>query len=403
MAFDHSPWECLPLRDVCLPKDLVNPRRFPQEQFQYIDIAGVSNRTFQVESARSYVGSDAPSRARKRVLAGDVIFATTRPYLRSIARIPEGLNGQVCSTGFCVLRHGPRLDSEWLFYAVLSDDFLTQVVPKMRGATYPAVTDGDVLGCLIPLPPIEEQRRIGSRIKECLERVDEIRGLRRSSLREACSLEGAVFGDFIAGHVEQEKSTAVVRLGEILVRAQYGLSSKANSNGNGTPILRMGNIQGGHLDTINLKHIHLPAKELEKYRLTEGDILFNRTNSLELVGKAATFTGLDGDWVFASYLVRLEVDRRRALPEYVTAVINSPIGRAYVHHTARRAIGMVNINAKQIQQLELPVPPLSDQETLIERLGEAKAASDSIRRDLSMEPIVALPGAIIHRAFAGLL
>ena len=163
----------------------------------------------------------------------------------------------------------------------------------------------------------------------------------------------------------------------------------------------MGNIQNGYLDGSDLKHINLSAKELAKYRLSEGDILFNRTNSLELVGKAATFTGLEGDWVFASYLIRLDVDRSKALPEYVAAVINGRIGRDYVYRTARRAIGMVNINAKQIQRLTLPLPPLADQEWLVGRMRRAKTSCDSIRRDVSMEPLEPLPDAILRKAFAG--
>ena len=233
-----------------------------------------------------------------------------------------------------------------------------------------------------------------------MKQVREIHTLRRGSLAEAAALENAVFSDFVFEFMKND-NIQVVPLGGILVRAQYGSSSKANTDGEGVPILRMGNIQNGHLDVSDLKHISLSAKELTKYRLSEGDILFNRTNSLELVGKSATFTALKGDWVFASYLIRLDVDRSKALPEYVTAVINNRIGRDYVYRTARRAIGMVNINAKQIQRLELPLPPLADQEWLVGQMRRAKTASDNIRRDLGMEAIEALPDAILHKAFAG--
>src|SRR5437870_1080849 len=89
----------------------------------------------------------------------------------------------------------------------------------------------------------------------------------------------------------------------ILIRAQYGFSARAGTRREGVPILRMGNIQDGHLDLADLnKYVDLPSGELQKYRLNEGDILFNRTTSLEVVGTAPTFTGLEDDWVFALYL-----------------------------------------------------------------------------------------------------
>ena len=287
---------------------------------------------------------------------------------------------------------------EFLHYLVLH--MLDEIGRHTHGSTMKHITKRKFEALCVSIPSLKEQRRIVGKIQEAFNRVREIKKLRQRSLDDATTLVGAVFSDFIH-ELFKNSNTSVVALGDILVRVQYGSSLKANSVGKGVPILRMGNIQDGHLDTRNLKHIDLSDKDLAKFRLSEGDVLFNRTNSLELVGKAATFTGLKGDWVFASYLIRLEVDRSRAMPEYVAAVINSRIGQDYVHRTARRAIGMVNINAKQIQQLELPLPALSDQECLVGRMREVKAASDSIRKHLSLTLIEMLNQTILHKAFAG--
>ena len=290
------------------------------------------------------------------------------------------------------------VEKYFLYYLVLH--ILDEIGRHTHGSTMKHITKRKLKSVGVSIPSIQEQRRIIGRIQEAFARVREIKILRQRSLADAAGLEGAVFCDFTQ-EFTKNANVQVVRLGDILIRGQYGSSSRANSVGEGVPILRMGNIRNGHLVTSDLKHISLSQNEIAKYRLSTGDILFNRTNSLELVGKAATFTGLRGDWVFASYLIRLEVDRRRALPEYVTAVINSRIGRDYVYRTARRAIGMVNINAKQIQQLELPLPPLADQEWLVGHMQKAKTASDSILENLSVKPIEALPQAILHEAFAG--
>ena len=335
---------------------------------------------------------------------GDVIFAKITPCMQNgKSAIAHGLVSGLGfgSTEFHVLRPGPDVLSEWLWYYVRQRTFREEARRHFRGsAGQQRVPATFIEQCEVPLPSIEVQRRIIGKIQEAFERVREIQKLRRTSLEEAAALEGAVFSDGILEFTNDAK-VSIVPLGDIVGRAQYGSSSKANAHGDGVPILRMGNIQNGHLDVSDLKHISLSAKKLAKYRLGEGDILFNRTNSFELVGKAATFTGLEGNWVFASYLIRLQIDPDKALPEYVTAVINSRTGRDYVRRTARRAIGMVNINARQIQQLELPLPHLADQQWIVGQIREARAASDSIRRDLSMKPIEALLEAILHKAFSG--
>lgn len=330
----------------------------------------------------------------REIAPGSVLFSS-RATIGKVA-----VTDRVCATNQGFVNFVPKrgvVDPWFLGYLLRHH---TPAITRLAGeTTYKEISRSRLRMFKVHVPCLEEQKRIVPRIKACMKQVREIHTLRRGSLAEAAALENAVFSDFVFEFMKND--IQVVPLGGILVRAQYGSSSKANTDGEGIPILRMGNIQNGHLDVSDLKHISLSAKELTKYRLSEGDILFNRTNSLELVGKAATFTGLKGDWVFASYLIRLEVDRSRALPEYVTAVINSRIGRDYVYRTARRAIGMANINAKQIQRLELPLPPLADQEWLVGQMRRAKTASDNIRRDLGMEAIEALPDAILHEAFAG--
>ena len=331
----------------------------------------------------------------KEIASGSILFSSRA----SIGKI--AVTDRACATnqGFANFIPKRGVVDPWFLAYLLCHH--TPDIERLAGeTTYKEVSRSKLRTFKVCVPRLEEQKRIVARIKTCIGRVREIQTLRQDSLADVAELEGAVFSDFIMEFMKSA-NVSIVPLGDIVVRGQYGSSSKANTHGDGVPVLRMGNIQNGHLDTRDLKHINLSEKELAKYRLREGDILFNRTNSLELVGKAATFTGLEGDWVFASYLIRLEINHSKALPEYVTAVINSRIGRDYVYRTARRAIGMVNINAKQIQQLELPLPPLADQQWLIKQMREVKAASDSIQSDLSMKPIEALPGAVLHKAFTG--
>lgn len=153
--------------------------------------------------------------------------------------------------------------------------------------------------------------------------------------------------------------------------AQYGISALAVSEPIGVPMLRMNNLQNDGWDLSDLKYIDLGDDELEKYRIQKGDILFNRTNSKELVGKSEVFKE-DGDWVFASYLIRVKLRQEKALPEFVTAFLNTPAGRLQIDGVSRQIIGMSNINAQELRDLVIPLPPLKTQETLVAKMETAR-------------------------------
>lgn len=333
----------------------------------------------------------------------DVLFAKITPCMQNgKAAIARGLTNGLGfgSTEFHVLRAGERVIPEWLYYFVRQQSFRDEARGNFRGSAGQQRVPAEFLAeHLIPVAPVDEQNRIVNRIKECLSRTDEIKQLRKESRQDAEIIESATFADFLEEAAND--GCPVVTLGDVLLKSQYGISAKASINGKGVPILRMGNIQSGHLDFSDLKHIELSQHDLDKYRLEHGDILINRTNSMELVGKSAMFEKSEGDWVFASYLVRLVVDPSKGLPEFVNAAINSRIGRGYVYKTARRAIGMVNINAKEIAKMPLPLPSIEKQKNIVGRLKDARSAAQSLLENLSIEPIEALPSAILHKAFAG--
>jgi restriction endonuclease S subunit len=155
--------------------------------------------------------------------------------------------------------------------------------------------------------------------------------------------------------------------------------------------------------TNGLKYAKVSPEDLQAYRLNEGDILFNRTNSFELVGKSGVFSDLRGDWVFASYLIRLVVDREHVLPEFVSTLINSSLGRSFIEANARRAIGQVNINARQIAAFEIPDLSLAAQTSFVKTLTEVRQASDHIAEELTETEMVQLRESILREAFAGKL
>lgn len=140
-------------------------------------------------------------------------------------------------------------------------------------------------------------------------------------------------------------------------------------------MLRMNNLQANGWDLSDIKYVELTDKELANWKLESGDIVFNRTNSKELVGKCEVFRE-PGTWVFASYLMRLQVSEDEVIPEFLSAILNGPTGRAQIDRESRQIIGMSNINAEEIRTLRVPLPPIAKQRAILKVLNAKRSMRD---------------------------
>ena len=197
-------WKSVKLKDVCLKTSNIKWNDNNGEEFNYIDLSAVCRDSLQVTETVNVNKNNAPSRAKKIIYTGDVIFATTRPTLKRVAIIPNELNNQICSTGFTVLRpNSDKILTEYLFYSLLLDSFMIRMEALQRGASYPAVTDTDVKGFQIPLPPLPEQHRIVSILDHCFKAIDKAKANAEQNLRNAKELfESYLQGVFESGDWE---------------------------------------------------------------------------------------------------------------------------------------------------------------------------------------------------------
>lgn len=163
----------------------------------------------------------------------------------------------------------------------------------------------------------------------------------------------------------------------------------------------MFHIHEGKIRWEKVSHVDLGTEETEKYRLVKGDVLFNRTNSAELVGKTAVFDGLK-EAVFASYLVRFKAKAGVADPGFLATYINSRRGREFIERHMARAIGQVNISASTMHRMPIPTPPLDVQRRLAAELSQKLAATETLTTRIREElaAIDALPGSLLRRAFS---
>lgn len=142
-----------------------DPTKKPDEAFQYIDISSIDIETGEVARTQELTGSEAPSRARKLVQGYDIIISTCRPTRKAIAVIPEELHGQICSTGFSVIRANEKINPFYLHFALRLNSTIEQFRKFSTGSSYPAILDSDVEKTLIPVPDIDTQNEIVKRIK----------------------------------------------------------------------------------------------------------------------------------------------------------------------------------------------------------------------------------------------
>lgn len=241
------------------------------------------------------------------------------------------------------------------------------------GSTHPSIQLHFFPDLVIPIPPIDEQRKIAS----VLYRVDQLLQKTREVIDQTHRVKSGVLQDVFHGKhegVDQYESTPVgeipphwevASIGDVVHTAQYGISQSLSEQGR-YPIFRMNNIENGYMVNEPMKYIDLDKGDFEKYHVKKGDVLFNRTNSLELVGKTGIYE-LDGNHVFASYLVRLQTNER-ANPYYLNYYMNSAEGQNRMREFATKGVSQANINANSIQQVKLPLPPLDDQKEIADKI-----------------------------------
>jgi type I restriction enzyme S subunit len=258
--------------------------------------------------------------ASNLIPAGSVIVAT-RMGLGKVAintidvTINQDLKAFSCSAS---------LDPRYLVYYLLVN--ASHLDSMGKGATVKGITLDvlkDLSVPLPPLPPLPEQKRIAA----ILDKADSIRRKRQEAVRLTEELLRSKFLDMFGDPVTNPRGWEEVTIRDLATEVKYGTSDKASYDGK-YPVLRMNNITySGGWNFTDLKRIDIPEKELSKYLVRKGDILFNRTNSKELVGKTAVYRR-DEPMAYAGYLIRIRPNKHNN-SEYIAAYLNSTHGKKY--------------------------------------------------------------------------
>ncbi|MEP4091775.1 restriction endonuclease subunit S [Reichenbachiella sp.] len=368
LKIDKSSWTPVKFGDVVFePKE--NAKNIYNEDIkrviglEHIDSENIHlTRSGQLEETTTF---------SKKFAKGDVLFGRRRAYLKKASQ--ASFSG-ICSGDITVFRAKDNLMPELLPFLVCNDKFFDYAVKHSAGGLSPRVKFKDLANYEFLLPSKDQQARLA----ELLWAMDEVIERERKVLDSLQINKNAIFDDCLYKdsritdiHFGRKKSKYdVVKLGELLLEIQYGISESLEGTGE-VPILRMNNLQSGKLELKDLKYYNPNKGELERFILKKGDVLFNRTNSFDLVGKVSLFDQ-DGIYSFASYLIRLKTDKSKLDSRFLNFFLNSPIGLSKIRKYRTPGVSQSNINAQNLKNIPIPLPTMKQQSKLMDDIDKVE-------------------------------
>ena len=266
----------------------------------------------------------------------------------------------------------------------------------------------------IPLPPLSEQQRIVERIEELFAKLDEAKERLQEvadsfAVRKAAILHKAFTGELtkqwrLENGVSDE-SWEESNLGSFIACGpQNGLYKPKSSYGDGIRIIRIDAFYDGVIEQWDeLKRLRLDENEIECYSLNLNDILINRVNSMQYLGKSALVRELKDICVFESNIMRLSVDESRIYPEFLISFLNSQMGLNELRKNAKQAVNQASINQQDIKNVIINLPALSEQHEIVRLIDELLAREHKAQQatEQALASIDLMKKSILARAFRG--
>jgi type I restriction enzyme, S subunit len=345
-----------------------NPAR-SNGPFRYIDLSAVNQIDKVISTAALIEPFDAPSRARQLVRTDDVLVSTVRPNLNGVAIVSSEFDGATASTGFCVLRPTPsKLDPKYLFHWVRTPQFVSDMVRNATGASYPAVSDRIIKNSVLPLPTLEEQRRISA----ILDKVDALFNMRNRSIALLDSLTQSLFFETFGDPISNPKGLTRKPLGELIrVKSGEGLTS-AKMDQNGPFIVYGGNGPNG-------RH--------SSYMFAEPKVVIGRVG----VYCGAVHITSPRSWVTDNALYVSENHQELDI-SYLAAALRVADLNQYAGRAAQPLI-----SGGRIYPVKILVPPKEDQM----RFSVALSRVQSLRDNAHLSRFSDLRASLQHSAFSG--
>ena len=375
------------LKDVCM---FYSGTGFPIQyqgqtkgEYPFYKVGDIANNAIAVkiylELCNNYISSDVAKMIKGCILPKDtVVFAKIGEALK--------LNRRAITSCDCLIDNNamgiaPKLDSLRIQYFYFCMKNL-KMQTLAESTTVPSVRKTVLEKYEIEVPSLVEQEEIEKKLTLTQKIIEK----RRQELSYLDEIIKARFVEMFGDPVKNPKGWEVVTIGDIVTEVRYGTSKPAVEGGK-YPYLRMNNLTAdGHLDLNDLKYIDIPDDEIEKCVVRKGDVLFNRTNSIELVGKTVVFD-LQEDMIIAGYIIRVRLNKR-LLPEILSQYMNLEALKDILRSMAKGAVNQANINAQELQSIKVYIPDMELQKQFIEMKNQVDKSKVAVQKALDETQIL---------------
>ena len=349
------------LGDICKFQSGGTPARGKAEYFNgsipWITTTALTGGQIDANDAVDWITEKAIKESSAKIIPQNSIMVGMRVGVGKVA-----INTVAMSTNQDIISLLEVDESKWnkVFLCKYLQSKREYLNSQARGATIKGIKIDVLSKLIVPQISLEDQRHIS----QAIDNVKRIIDFRKQEIRELDELIRARFVEMFGDPIMNPKGWEVVTIGDIVTEVKYGTSRPAVEGGR-YPYLRMNNLTvDGYLDLSDLKYIDIPDDEIEKCVVRKGDVLFNRTNSIELVGKTVVFD-LPEEMVIAGYIIRVRLNEK-ILPEVLSQYMNLEALKDILRSMAKGAVNQANINAQELQSIKVYLPDMKLQKRFIE-------------------------------------
>ena len=321
----------------------------------------------------------------------------------AILGIPATTNQAVCG-----IYENEVFETKFLFNYLFHKK--QKLIEQGAGGAQPNISQTILKQLSVPLAPLPEQRAIVAKIEKLFSDLDNGIANLKAAKAKLDIYRQAVLKKAFEGELTKTSSASIdmefANLGSLIEKPKYGTSKKCRPEPNGTPVLRIPNIEEGIISHDDLKYAQFDTKEAENLMLKEGDLLTIRSNgSVDLVGKSALIKKSDTHCLYAGYLIRLRPIPEKADSKFLLYCLSSHDLRVQIESKAKSTSGVNNINSGELESLRLPIFSLEEQTAIVAAIESRLSVCDKLAEsiDQGLEKAEALRQSILKKAFAGQL
>ncbi|MDO4926293.1 MAG: restriction endonuclease subunit S [Turicibacter sp.] len=368
------------------------PSRSNQEYWglggKWISIADI--KSTYITDTKEQITPLGIDQSKIKLVPKDTVIMSFKLTVGKVAITAEDMYTNEAIASFPI-KDDSKLYTKYLYYCLQTLNLMPATDRAVMGATLNKAKLNEIK---IPYVDYDQQIKIANILDQAQELIDK----RKAQIEALDELIQSVFYDMFGDPGLNSKGWETGRISDIIVKTQYGTSTKANETEGEYAVLRMNNITySGNWDFKSLKYVDLDEKDRKKYLVYKGEVLFNRTNSKELVGKTAVYKR-EEPMAYAGYLVKA-TPNNRANGQFIASYMNTKYTKSLLFNMAKNIVGMANINAEEFKNIKVYIPPIEIQNQfaeIVENIEKQKALLNESLVDLENNF-----NSLMQRAFSG--